>query len=174
MPQLFGDKLRTLRQRNQLTQSALARLLPPTTRGHINNIEVGRKEPSLDFVVRVATLFQVRIEDLVDDAISGAALQPKQTQTLEIPADEPRRHLGEKLRHLRTSRRLTQAQLAQQLDLQTQAHISLLENGQSDLSLMLALKLARLFAVSVDYLVRDSVPVEGWKTGQRRDDQSQA
>lgn len=68
-----------------------------------------------------------------------------------------------------TRRGITQVELAQQLGLQTQAHISLLENGQSDVSLGLALKLAEAFAVSVDYLVRDSVPVEDAGEGQHDD-----
>lgn len=157
MLQRFGDKLRDLRQRHQLTQAALARLLPPTTRGHINNIEVGRKEPSLDFVVRVATLFQLRVDDLVRDEI---ALPSEGSQALGDGGGASRQQLGAKLRYLRVRRGITQVALAQQLGLQTQAHISLVENGQSDVSLDLALRLAEALSVSVDYLVRDSIPVE--------------
>jgi len=157
MLRLFGDKLRALRQRHQLTQAALARLLPPTTRGHINNLEVGRKEPSLDFVARVATLSQLRVDDLVRDEI---ALPSDGSQELGSGDGETRQHLGAKLRYLRMRRGMTQADLAQELGLQTQAHISLVENGQSDVSLGLALRLAEVLGVAVDYLVRDSISVE--------------
>lgn len=161
MTRLFGEKLSYLRQRHQMTQADLARRLSPASRSHINNIEAGRKEPSLDFALRAAVLFGVSVDYLLrDDIPSDLPL------AFELPArdnvkEETRISLGIKVRHLRLQSGRTQAELAQALGLQTQAHISLLENGQSDISLSLALKLAEIFGVSIDYLVRDSEPLTG-------------
>lgn len=70
------------------------------------------------------------------------------------------RLFGQKLLHLRRSRRLTQAQLAQQLGEITQSYVSYLEAGRKDPSIEVALKIADLFQVSLDYLLRDTITVE--------------
>ena len=66
---------------------------------------------------------------------------------------------GEKLRALRIAHRLTQAQLAQQLGLATQSHLSYLETGKSAPSLTLAVRAAAVLGVTLDYLLRDTVPI---------------
>lgn len=52
-----------------------------------------------------------------------------------------------------------QADLARQLGLRTQAHISLLEAGHKEPSINLVLRIADLFGVTTDYLLRDDIPV---------------
>jgi len=69
------------------------------------------------------------------------------------------RLFGEKLRALRTERQLTQTQLAQQLGLATQSHLSYLERGKSDPSVALAVRAAGVLGVTVDFLLRDTLPV---------------
>lgn len=67
---------------------------------------------------------------------------------------------GEKLRALRTEHQLTQAQLAEQLGLATQSHLSYLERGKSDPSVALAVRAASILKVTVDFLLRDTIPLE--------------
>jgi len=70
------------------------------------------------------------------------------------------RHLGEKLRHLRVRRNMSQADLAQQLGLARQAFISNLESGRKYPSLETIVKISEFFGISTDYLLKDSIPVE--------------
>lgn len=67
---------------------------------------------------------------------------------------------GEKLRKLRRQQKLTQAELAQQLDLASHAHVANIERGQDVPSLALVLRIARLFGVAIDYLLRDAHPTD--------------
>jgi transcriptional regulator with XRE-family HTH domain len=67
------------------------------------------------------------------------------------------RLLGEKLRHLRRYYRLTQTDVAQRLSLATHSHISQLETGNKTPSLSLVLKIADLFGITTDELLRDTI-----------------
>lgn len=67
---------------------------------------------------------------------------------------------GDKLRYLRRSHRLTQADLARWLVLVSQSHISYLEAHRKTPSLELVLRVADVFGVTTDYLLRDTIPVE--------------
>lgn len=70
------------------------------------------------------------------------------------------RLFGDKLRYLRRQHRLTQIDLSRHLDLASQAYISDLEAGQKTPSLDLVVRIANLFSVTTDYLLRDELPVE--------------
>jgi transcriptional regulator with XRE-family HTH domain len=159
MLHLFGAKLRLLRSQQHLSQAALVRLLTPASRAHINNLEAGRRVPSLDLVLKIARIFGVSIDYLLRDTIAPEAYASHRS----LYPDEPQAqaHLfGNKLRALRLSRALTQIDLSRQLELQTQAHISLLESGRSEPSLALVLKVADIFGVTLDYLLRDDIPIQ--------------
>jgi transcriptional regulator with XRE-family HTH domain len=69
MPVLLGAKLRYLRQQQQMTQEELARQLGLMRQGHISNLEMGRKTPSLDLLVQIADLFDVTSDYLLRDTI---------------------------------------------------------------------------------------------------------
>lgn len=70
------------------------------------------------------------------------------------------RLFGEKLRALRYQQKLTQAEVAQQLGLASHSHVANLERGEDVPSLALTLRVAQLFEVAADYLLRDDQPVE--------------
>jgi DNA-binding XRE family transcriptional regulator len=55
---------------------------------------------------------------------------------------------------------MTQEDLAQQLGLKRQGHVSNLEMGRKAPSLEMVVKIADVFGVTTDYLLRDTVPVE--------------
>jgi transcriptional regulator with XRE-family HTH domain len=68
-------------------------------------------------------------------------------------------HFGAKLRRLREGHNLTQADLGHRLALFSQSHIAKVESGRDQPSLDLVVRVAHLFKVTIDSLLRDSVPV---------------
>ena len=55
---------------------------------------------------------------------------------------------------------LTQARLAEQVGLAAQAHIAYIESGHDAASLDLVIRIANVFRVTTDYLLRDTLPLE--------------
>jgi transcriptional regulator with XRE-family HTH domain len=66
---------------------------------------------------------------------------------------------GQKLTHLRRRHAMRQAELARRLGLH-QSFISYLEAGRKEPSITLVLRIADLFGVTTDYLVREGIGVE--------------
>ncbi len=77
---------------------------------------------------------------------------------LVVPGCAPRL-LSEKLRYLRQQSGMTQGAVAQQLLLASYTHITKIEAGQRAASLTLIIRMAHLFGVPTDYLLRDTVPI---------------
>jgi transcriptional regulator with XRE-family HTH domain len=77
--QRFGEKLRTLRKRRGMTLVELTRALGYANNGYLSLIENGKITPRVEFVVKVATLFQVPTDQLVRDELEldapGAATE---------------------------------------------------------------------------------------------------
>ncbi len=63
----FGEKLRTLRLRRGLSVRELTSALGYTGHGYVYDIEIGKKKPNVEFVLRVADLFQVTTDQLLRD-----------------------------------------------------------------------------------------------------------
>ena len=153
MPHLFGAKLRHLRRHTGLTQADLAEKLALARLGHVSNLEMGRREPSVDLVIQVAELFGVPTDVLLRDTIPVDTLVPGAGMTCTLSL--PRVHeFGENLRSLRKQAGMTQADLAVRLGLTTHVHISVLERGRKAPSLELLLHSADLFGVTTDDLLR--------------------
>jgi transcriptional regulator with XRE-family HTH domain len=70
------------------------------------------------------------------------------------------RLFGEKLKHLRHQRSMTQVEMARQIGLESHSHIAKLEGGEAP-SLSMVLRIAQLLTVSTDYFLRDTLPIEG-------------
>jgi transcriptional regulator with XRE-family HTH domain len=68
---------------------------------------------------------------------------------------------GEKLKKLREQRGLTLKQMADLLDLKAHGYISELESGKKYPTVFLVLKLARLFGVTTDTLLKDELNIKG-------------
>lgn len=66
---------------------------------------------------------------------------------------------GEKLRALRTQRGLTTRELGSILDVD-QSYITRMENGKRHPNIVMAIKIADIFDVTVDQLVRDEIDLE--------------
>lgn len=67
--------------------------------------------------------------------------------------------LGAKLRHLRHQHNLTQQAVARYLGLSSHSHIAKLETDQTTASLSIVVRIASLYGVSTDYLLRDTIAV---------------
>jgi transcriptional regulator with XRE-family HTH domain len=72
---------------------------------------------------------------------------------------------GEKLRLLRKHRKMTLKELAETIGYTSHSYISEVETGKLQPSLELALKVSRLFDVSLDQLLKDELEVEGEGSG---------
>jgi transcriptional regulator with XRE-family HTH domain len=65
----FGEKLRTLRQAQQLSLRKLAETFGYQTHSYLNEVELGRKEPTVELVLKVARFFDVTTDELLKDEI---------------------------------------------------------------------------------------------------------
>jgi transcriptional regulator with XRE-family HTH domain len=63
----FGEKVRSLRQRQGMTQRELAAVLGLAAHSYINALETGKKKPTIELVVQIAQLFQVTTDQLLWD-----------------------------------------------------------------------------------------------------------
>lgn len=65
----FGEKLRNLRTKKEMTLKELAHALGLTAHGYISEIEAGKKKPTTDFVLKVARYFKVTTDELLKDEL---------------------------------------------------------------------------------------------------------
>jgi transcriptional regulator with XRE-family HTH domain len=65
----FGEKLRVLRTKKQMTLKGLANALGLTAHGYISEIESGKKKPTTEFVLKVARYFNVTTDQLLKDEL---------------------------------------------------------------------------------------------------------
>ena len=63
----FGEKLHTLRTRRSMTLKELALALGLRAHGYISELEAGKKIPTVEFVLKVARLFNVTTDELLKD-----------------------------------------------------------------------------------------------------------
>jgi transcriptional regulator with XRE-family HTH domain len=89
--QRFGEKLRFLRNNRGMTLTDMAKYLGYRTHGYISEIEVGRKSPSVGFLLAVSDLFGIAIDELVKDDVEVTLLPEtlsEGTSTLGVPFAE--------------------------------------------------------------------------------------
>lgn len=67
--QRFGEKLRTLRKRQHMTLSELASSLGYVSHSYISAVEYGKKQPTVEFVLKVSRLFNVPADTLIKDEL---------------------------------------------------------------------------------------------------------
>lgn len=65
----FGEKLRILRKRKQLSMKALADELGFSSHGTIGDLESGRLMPSARHIINVARLFNISTDQLLFDEL---------------------------------------------------------------------------------------------------------
>ena len=64
----FGEKLRTLRNRNGLTQKQIGDMLG-VSRVYIVQMEQGQKVPNAAMILKIADIFEVCIDTLMRDEL---------------------------------------------------------------------------------------------------------
>jgi transcriptional regulator with XRE-family HTH domain len=69
----FGEKLRFLRTKKEMTLKELARAIGFTSHGYLSEIEAGKKKPTAEFVVKVARYFNVTTDSLMKDELNLGA-----------------------------------------------------------------------------------------------------
>src|SRR5690349_20450114 len=159
MPQLFGPKLRRVRRQHKMTQGELARHLFLASYEYISRLAAKQQEPSLELVVRMATLFDIRTDYFLRDTI----LVEEEPASIVRPLLEESRFaqlFGSKLRALRLQRGWGQTDVSRKLGLARRGYISNLETGRKAPSLELVVRIADLFGVTTDNLLRDEAPIE--------------
>ena len=65
----FGEKLRLLRTRHGMTLREVAAALGQRSHSHITQVEFGRRKPNVEFVMKVAQLFNVTPDLLLRDEL---------------------------------------------------------------------------------------------------------
>jgi transcriptional regulator with XRE-family HTH domain len=86
--QRFGEKLRALRKQRAMTIIDLATALGYTANSYISELERGKKKPTTDLVFKVAKLFNVTTDQLLDDALDVPGITSADTPGEESTAAE--------------------------------------------------------------------------------------
>jgi transcriptional regulator with XRE-family HTH domain len=86
--QRFGEKLRALRKQRAMTIIDLATALGYTANSYISELERGKKKPTTDLVFKVAKLFNVTTDQLLDDALDVPGITAADTPSEESAAIE--------------------------------------------------------------------------------------
>lgn len=63
---MLGDKIKLYRENKKMTQNGLADILEASA-GKISKYESGRLEPSIESIKRLAELFEISIDELLND-----------------------------------------------------------------------------------------------------------
>jgi transcriptional regulator with XRE-family HTH domain len=158
MPDLFGAKLSLVRAQTSMTQTALAKRTN-LLQSHISHLEAGRKSPTVELAAKLTWIFHISPDYLLRDT---TPVEPIQHIAVPSEWNGEIHHLGMKVRDLRTQRGWSQTDLAQQLGLQVQAFVSAIEHQRKLPSAALMLRLAEVFARTVDVLLLDWVDVGGY------------
>jgi len=80
--QRFGEKMRALRIRQGMTVRELATALAYKGHSRISEIESGKRIPTADFVFKVAKLFNVTTDQLLDDTLDVPGIATADTSDL--------------------------------------------------------------------------------------------
>ena len=65
----FGEKLRALRTQKGISLADLASHMGYSSHGYISEIENGKKQPTVEFVMKVARIFDVTTDQLLKDEL---------------------------------------------------------------------------------------------------------
>ncbi len=165
MAQELGGRVRELRQQAGLSTVEFAWRLKLATESSVYKLETGRSQPSLPLLLRIADVLQASIDYLL--GLTTDPQKPTMVELVEAPSigdtesEEPAARLfGQKLLALRLRAGWSQNELAHRLGHGSHVYLNRVEAGMKQPSLGLAIATAQLFAVSSDFLLRDSIPVD--------------
>lgn len=142
----IGENCRRLRKKQGMSQAQLADKVGVRA-AMISYIEAGTKTPSVGLCIDISNILGVTINDLCGVSVSADS----EFSITETPS-KISVNFGDTLKRLRTSKQLTQRELAENLYC-SESTISLYESGKREPDLKTLIKLASFFEVSVDYLL---------------------
>ena len=138
---MFGERIAEQRKKLGLSQEELARKIG-VSRSALSLYEIDRREPDLETVKKIASLFGVTTDYLLGLAKGGNTM------------------LGKRINELRRASGMTQEELGKKLGVIKQT-VSSWEKGISEVRNDTLITLSRLFGVTTDYLLglegRDSM-----------------
>jgi transcriptional regulator with XRE-family HTH domain len=88
----FGQRLRTAREKNQLTQEQVADYLS-ITKGMVSQYETGRSNPSFENLAKLATLFHASVTWLLFGQQGGDHLMSREVYELWVQTSDLPDHL---------------------------------------------------------------------------------
>lgn len=65
----FGEKLHLLRTKHGMTLKELAEAAGLSAHGYISELESGKKKPTVEFVIKIAKLYNVTTDQLLRDDV---------------------------------------------------------------------------------------------------------
>lgn len=80
----IGEKIKKLRKLNNLSQEELARSLH-TSRQTVSRWETNRSIPDIDMLEKVASVFEIEIQDLLDEKIVNRKWEQRETLDSYLP-----------------------------------------------------------------------------------------
>jgi transcriptional regulator with XRE-family HTH domain len=162
----LGEKLYHIRAALDLTQIDMIDHLGlrGLDRSYISDWEHGKREPSVNRLLRYAYAGRLPMEALADDAIILPSQQWIRTRCAAATKlnrrDPTSGRLGEKLFHIRTALNLFQIDMIEVLGLREvfdRAYVSFWENGKIEPPLIGLLRYARAGGVSMDAIADDAM-----------------
>lgn len=130
---MIGGKIAELRKELELSQKELAKKIG-VSRSALSLYEIDRREPDLETVKKIASLFGVTTDYLLGLAKGGNTM------------------LGKRINELRRASGMTQEELGKKLGVIKQT-VSSWENDSSEPNHAATIALAKLFGVTTDYLL---------------------
>lgn len=127
---------------------------------YLSNIKNGQDRMTPDRLEKIANILGTTAEYLTDKT------EQKEKPTIELSNDSHIINLGEKLRQLRYGKNLTQQQVADRLKIDVSEYKSY-EDGASEPNANVIKKIARLYGISIDYLL-DAIDENEEKTPRRK------
>ena len=138
---IFTERLKELRLKKRLTQTELGEKVG-VKQNTFTNWENGKREPNFETLLKLASILNTTTSYLLGESDIYYGYESKEFK-LKI--------FGTRLREVRTSKKLTQKELAEQIGI-SQKSYSHWENNKTFPSFDNLVKLADLFEVSLDWL----------------------
>lgn len=135
----LAQNLKYLREQKGLSQKDFSADMG-LSRATVGNWETGERKPDIEMIIRLAEYFGVTLDDLV-------------LRDLKPPIPK---YAGN-IRYLRLSHGITQGQMGELLGLKNKSSLSLIEAGESGISVENLEKLADFFGVTLDELVKQDL-----------------
>lgn len=138
----FGNRLKTLRLSEDMTQEELGRLLEKT-KNSISQYETGKREPDLETLIILSEYFDVTLDYLLGKNDDPRTMEPGERYSAII---------GERLRTIRASRNLSVSDVSKASNI-SEDEILKIEGGRNVNFVKVLEKLAQYYNVSVNYFL---------------------